>query len=56
MAKAPEGCDDDLEVEGFGTMTRQGSSYVFKTTIGSPPSQVKVGHANCGWTTVDVNP
>ena len=52
MAKAPEDCEEDLIVEGLGTMIRQGSSYVFKKTISasSPPLEVKIGHDNCGWT------
>jgi hypothetical protein len=51
MAKAPKDCSDDLEVQGYGTMIRQGSSYVFKKTIstGSPPSEVNVGNDSCGW-------
>jgi hypothetical protein len=51
MAKAPKDCTDDLEVQGYGKMVRQGSSFVFKKTIstGSPPSEVNVGNDSCGW-------
>ena len=57
MAKAPKNCKDDLEVQGYGTMIRQGSSYVFKKTIstGSPPSEVNVGSDSCGWTKTAVD-
>ena len=56
QAKAPEDCPYDLEVVGMGTMERQGSSYVFKYEegTGDPPSEVTVGHSQCGYTTVPV--
>jgi hypothetical protein len=56
-AKAADDCPENLIVQWSGNsyeMTRQGSSYVFKTTIEHPPSEVQVGHNSCGWTTVDV--
>lgn len=56
QAKAPEDCPYDLQVVGMGTMERQGSSYVFKYSedTGEPPSEVTVGHPECGYTTVPV--
>jgi hypothetical protein len=56
MAKAPRNCKEDLEVQGYGTMIRQGSSFVFKKTIstGSPPAEVNVGSDTCGWTTTSL--
>lgn len=57
VAKAPEGCDEDLIVQEYGeTMDRAGSSFVFKKTIPGipPPPHVTIGTDNCGWTTAPV--
>lgn len=56
QAKAPEDCPYDLEVVGMGTMERAGSSYVFKyeQDTEDPPTEVTVGHSECGYTTVPV--
>ena len=54
QAKAPSSCPYDLQimVDGvdMGSMSRQGSSYVFKYTgnPSTPPSNVQVGHPACG--------
>ena len=57
MARAPKNCTDDLEVQGYGTMIRQGNSFVFKKIIatGLPPSEVNIGSDSCGWTKTSID-
>jgi hypothetical protein len=57
MAKAPKDCEEDLIVQGYGTMERAGSSWVFKKTmsVGSLPSEVTIGNDACGWATEPID-
>jgi Flp pilus assembly pilin Flp len=57
MAKAPKDCEEDLIIQGYGTMERVGSSYVFKKTmlLGSQPSEVTIGDDACGWATEPID-
>ena len=56
MAKAPKDCEEDLVIQGFGTMERAGSSWVFKKIMlpGSLPSEITIGNDACGWATESI--
>lgn len=55
-AKVLEGCTGSLEVVGYGTMDQHGGSNLQSLTIhGTPPNEVTVGSASCGWTTVSLS-
>jgi hypothetical protein len=57
LAKAPKDCEEDLVIQGYGTMERAGSSWVFKKIMvpGSQPSEVTIGNDACGWATESVD-
>ena len=55
-ATAPDGCTEDLMVQGFGPLPRKGSGQKFKGTftVDPPPTQVVIGSSGCGWDTIQL--